>query len=348
MTDLLLEPLDDLDAPGTEWDELAAATANPFATREFLATWWRHLGRNGALAARAVRTAGGELVAVLPLYWWRSRPLRVLRLLGHGPGDQLGPLAAPDRREEALRGLYLAFRELRPHVFLGEQLPADERWRGLLAARELSREGSPVVRFGGRSWNELLRTWSSNFREQVRRKERRLGREHELRFRPGGDDGFDRDLDLLFALHRARWRGGSSFEAAEAFQRDFAGVARARGWLRLWFLELDGQAVAAWYGLRFGGADWYYQLGRDPAFDRESVGFVLLAHTIREAVADGMAEYRFGRGGESYKYRFATDDPGLETIGLGFSARGAAALAAASGARAIRKRAAARALARDR
>ena len=106
--------------------------------------------------------------------------------------------------------------------------------------------------------------------------------------------------------------------------------------------------MAAWYGLRFGGADWYYQLGRDPAFDRESVGFVLLAHTIREAVADGMGEYRFGRGGESYKYRFATDDPGLETIGLGFSAPGVAALAAASAARAIRKRAAARALARAR
>jgi CelD/BcsL family acetyltransferase involved in cellulose biosynthesis len=48
---------------------------------------------------------------------------------------------------------------------------------------------------------------------------------------------------------------------------------------------------------------------------------VLLAHSIREAAADGMREYRLLRGAESFKLRFAEADPGVETFAL---ARGAA------------------------
>ena len=53
---------------------------------------------------------------------------------------------------------------------------------------------------------------------------------------------------------------------------------------------------------------------------------MLLVHSIREAVADGMREYRFLRGGEEYKYRFADEDPGLETIALSRSSVGRAAV----------------------
>jgi hypothetical protein len=51
--------------------------------------------------------------------------------------------------------------------------------------------------------------------------------------------------------------------------------------------------------------------------------------SVREAVVDGMSEYRFLRGGEAYKDRFATRDPGVETITLAESGAGRAALAAA-------------------
>ena len=66
-----------------------------------------------------------------------------------------------------------------------------------------------------------------------------------------------------------------------------------------------------------------YQAGRDPAFGDQPVGFVLLAHAVRAALADGMREFRLLRGGAAYKERFATADPGIETYGLprGASAR---------------------------
>jgi hypothetical protein len=71
---------------------------------------------------------------------------------------------------------------------------------------------------------------------------------------------------------------------------------------------------------------------------------VIVAHTIRAAIADGMREYRYLRGGEGYKSRLATRDPGVQTLLAAGSAPGSAALAAVRARRAAG--AARRALAR--
>jgi CelD/BcsL family acetyltransferase involved in cellulose biosynthesis len=118
---------------------------------------------------------------------------------------------------------------------------------------------------------------------------------------------------------------------SEAFHREFAARAFERGWLRLWLLELEGRAVAAWYGFRFGDADWHYQSGRDPTWDRYSVGAVLLARTIRDSAESGVPRYLFLRGGEAYKRRFATGDSGLETLTLGEGSVGQTAQLGAAG-----------------
>ncbi len=153
-------------------------------------------------------------------------------------------------------------------------------------------------------------------------------RERDLCYRLSEDpDLLGSDLDTLFALHSARWPEGTAFREQEQFHREFAACALESGWLRLWFLELDARPVAAWYGFRFGGIEFHFQSGRDPGTG-ESVGSVLLAHTVREALKDGVTEYRFLRGGEAYKQRFATEDPGLETIGVAGSRLGRGALVA--------------------
>jgi CelD/BcsL family acetyltransferase involved in cellulose biosynthesis len=80
--------------------------------------------------------------------------------------------------------------------------------------------------------------------------------------------------------------------------------------------------------LRYANAEFDYQGGRDPDWKSASVGLVLVAHSIRRALEDGMREYRFLRGDEPYKYRFADHDPGLETFAMSHGPRGAAVAAA--------------------
>jgi CelD/BcsL family acetyltransferase involved in cellulose biosynthesis len=332
-----LERVADLDSLRDEWAGLAERTGSVFGTWEWQSLWWEHFGGGHELLLTEARGADGRLEAILPFYVWRARPLRIVRVLGHGPGDELGPIGERAATGEAL-GRWAAAGRF--DLLVCQQLPGPGSWlEHLPGGRVVARTGSPVLDFGGQSWDELLAGKSKNFREQVRRRERGLERTSELEYRlVSGRDGLDEALDTLFRLHRLRWGNSTTFARTEAFQRDFAAAAADRGWLRLWLLELDGAPAAAWLGFRFGGAECYYQAGRDPALEDRSVGFVLLAHTIRAAVAGGAREYRFLRGDEPYKYRFASDDPGLETIVLARGAAGRAALTAARLARWIRAR----------
>ena len=294
-----------------EWDALAAATGSAFATWSFHRTWWEHYGRGRRLELSAVRRPDGSLAAILPLYRWRERPLPVLRFVGDGVGDELGPICAPDDRPlaaEALRGAVSG------RLLVGERLPG-EGWDAAVGGSLVLREGSPLVHLGQGSWDEFLALRSANFRQQLRRRERALFRDHDARFRlTSSADALARDFSSLVDLHRRRWHDRTSFLRHEPFHRAFAARALEEGLLRLWLLEVGEKPVAAWLGFRVGGVESFYQAGRDPAWDHASVGLVLLAHSIRAALEDGQAEYRFLRGAEPYKYRFADEDPGLETI----------------------------------
>jgi CelD/BcsL family acetyltransferase involved in cellulose biosynthesis len=327
---LRVERAGSIDALHDEWAELAAAATNVFGTPEWTSCWCRHFLRGRALELLAFRSASGRLVAVLPLVSLCSRPLRIVRLAGYGPGEDLGPVCAPADRVRVARALPRALERVGAQLLLAEQVSREAGWSALSGVRVLRSDGSPVVRFGGESWDQFLRLRSRGLRKELRRQQSRLDRDHEARFRRGGTtpDALDRELDTLFALHAARRPEGSRFLRNAEFHREFAAIARDRGWLRLWFLEVDGRAVASSLGFRYAGVEFDYQGGRDPSWNGSSVGLVLLAHSIRCALEDGVREYRFLRGDEPYKYRFAEHDPGLETFAMARGPRGAVAAAA--------------------
>lgn len=329
-----LEAASDFDELRGDWAALAERSGNLFSTWEWATTWWRHYGDDRPLLLQTCHDSERGVVAILPLYLAFSGPVKVARLVGHGASDQLGPVCAPDEPgiATALAG---SGRELGWGVLLLDRLPAGHELAAAGGGRSIGHESSPTIDIDGLDWDGYLAQRSSNFRSQVRRKERKLIRDHGLSYRLSDDPArLGADLDVLFDLHRARWRqdGSGALEGVrEAFHRDFAAVALERGWLRLWLAEIAGTSVAAWYGFRFAGADWYYQFGRDPAWDQSSVGLVLLAHTVRDAIEAGQHEYKLLRGGEGYKDRFATGDVGVDTIAFGRGVRGRGAVAAVRG-----------------
>lgn len=280
------------------------------------------------------RHLDGRPAAIIPLYASARGPLKILRFMGHGPGDWLGPIHAPDDAAVAFSAMQGALADAtRWDLLLAEHVRPDEQWKSTFDGTVLKREAFPILCFRERTWDELLADRSANFRQQVRRRERQLERSYKLQFRLCTDPTqLDADMGLLFKLHEARWAGTYSrafTEHRQAFHLEFARHALERGWLRLWVMELDSVAVAVWYGFRYAGVEWYYQAGRDPARDSASVGFVLLCHTIRAALQDGASAYWFLRGSETYKGRFAEEDPGVETVAAVRTLRGRAAVAAA-------------------
>lgn len=329
---------------------LAERSGDVFATWEWASVWWRHYGVGREQAAIPCTDSDGTIAAILPLCVDRRGPVGVLRWIGFGPGDRLGPICAPEHTHAAAIALRRALTR-RPRwqpILLAERLPNELDW-GPLGGVELQRESSPVVDAAGLDWDGFLAGRSSNFRSQLGRKERKLLREHDLGYRLCDDPARVRDdMRTMIALHALRWaeEGSSAFSPpADEFHLEFAERALERGWLRLWLAEIDDRAVAAWYGFRYGGCEWFYQSGRDPEWDRLSIGLVLMAHTLREALGDGVDRYHLLRGDEAYKARFATDDPGVRTVALGRGAvgrvlvtAGRAALESAPGLRRIATR----------
>ena len=160
-----------------EWNNLAERGSAIFATALWNRLWWKHFGGDRELllhAAYARVTAPSRLV--LPLYAWRHRTPRVVRFLGHGPGDELGPVYAGRHHELAAPALRALLGALDWDVFLGEQLPGDEGWRELVGGRAWRREASPTLAASAASWEEYLGGRSANFRQQLRRREAALAR----------------------------------------------------------------------------------------------------------------------------------------------------------------------------
>jgi CelD/BcsL family acetyltransferase involved in cellulose biosynthesis len=327
-----VELIDHLDPLREDWTRLAATSDNVFATWEWNELWWRHYGRGRKLRVAVSRR--DDVDAIVPLFVWSERPLRILRLVGHGHGDRLGPICGQHDVKTAEQALRWALEADRHDVFVGDWVAGDRDWARTLGGRVVRRTGYPIVRFANGSWEEFLASQSQRFRKKLRNSRNRLEREHEVVYRQADFASLDRDLDTAFRLHRARFRTHSCFFCGdhERFQREFAALALERGWLRLLLLELDGMPVCFEYGFSFQNAYFAYQGGWDPARARHSVGFLAEIEAIRRALDEGLAEYRFLGGEEGYKYRFPIEDPRLETVAVPASSRGRVAAAALAGA----------------
>lgn len=342
-----LEPITDLASARPLWERLATASGNIFATWEWADTWWGHFGGEGELSLHACRREGeADPFAILPLHRTRFGPLPLLRFVGHGVGDVLGPVCAPADAPDANAALLasLSSGSLPAKLLVAERMlsgPGADALGGPI----LARERNPSLDVEGRTWDEYLRSTSKNMREKVRRSTKKVERDHELTYELcESAERVEPMMGTLFDLHARRWGGeaGAFGSAANVpFHLDFAARAQRHGWLRLWVMRIDGEAVAAWYGFRFGDVEAYYQSGRDPSWDRSSVGFLMLVHSIKAAFDDGLDSYGFLRGDESYKDRFATTVRTIETraVGRGPTGRGAVAAGAlAASVPATRKR----------
>jgi CelD/BcsL family acetyltransferase involved in cellulose biosynthesis len=310
------------------WRELAELRGNAFVTPEWFLAWEQQFG-SGRREVIVARDDQGTLRGVLPFAPGDGQSSRRLRFAGAPAADHLHPAAAADDEAAvaAAAGALLAEQPGWKVVVL------DNADIGAPWTRELASAAGPRVKArayrdavlprldlsGVGGWDEFLAGRSRNFRSQLGRFERRLDRDHELVFRMAeSQDQLGSDLETFFRLHDARWqpRGGSSSEGEplRAFHADFASGALARGWLRLWFLELDGEPAAAWYGWRVGDRYAFYLSGFEPRFADLRVGLVLLAHTLRSAIAEGASEYDMLLGNEPYKARFANSERTVQSV----------------------------------
>ena len=312
-----IERVANLEDVRDDWIRLAEAAGHPFGTWEWVTAWWRWFAKGRQLYTFACRDVRGEVIAILPFYLARTRPVRVARFLGYG--DLHSPLCAAEHRPAAAAALLQCVRGGSggcPIVF-AERLPGAQGWGELLGGTKIKSHPDPRLNLGGVTWEEFLASRSRSFRSGVRQREKALTNGFVLAYRLADDpERLDADLDILYRLHAERWGDATTGVFAGdrgRMHRELAHEALERGWLRLWFLELDGEPAAAYYGWRYANAEWFIQGGRDPRFVKEGVGAALLAHVVRDACNDGVPVFRFLAGDEAYKSRWTNADDPAET-----------------------------------
>jgi CelD/BcsL family acetyltransferase involved in cellulose biosynthesis len=83
-----------------------------------------------------------------------------------------------------------------------------------------------------------------------------------------------------------------------------AAWAAERGMLRLFFLRLDGRAVAVDYTIDDQGVRYMLKGGFDENYARQSPGTLLLEAGLKEAFEAGIQRVELGGGDDPYKLRW--------------------------------------------
>jgi CelD/BcsL family acetyltransferase involved in cellulose biosynthesis len=321
------------------WSELAAITADwerllqenvalgLFSTPEWLESWWHAYGTDKELVALVFTDRDRQIVGMILMYRQLLRSLfgfrvSLLRLVGDGStdSDDLDFIVRPGCEQAVVRAFLNWARDRRCDVcYLNCLSPRSIAAR--LLARELENHAWPHVTHQRPcavvslpdSWQLYLKQLSSKERGKIGNRTRKLQMRHRLRFcRCEGLEDLPKCLETLFDLHQEHWEtrdrpGSFNLPERRQFYREMTSLLLARDRLELWFLELDGQTVAAQIALRYANTAYSLQEGFDPAYTRDSVGYVLRGHVLRKCIEAGVEKYDFLAGDEDSKRRWGAE-----------------------------------------
>jgi CelD/BcsL family acetyltransferase involved in cellulose biosynthesis len=323
----VLSSWDEVELLRTEWNAILERNRKLtiFSSPEWLSAWWGAFGSGKQLYSLAFRDSQDALVGLVPLYFQQIRlgflpSLWELRLVGDGSkdSDNLDFVVAPGYERSVAHSLVrhlatnrrwnvcqlncMATDSLATNIFLQEIIAA--RWKFESSTIPWSAVELPET------WEAYLKQLSPKERGKVGNRFRRLQSRFQTKFYKCSTlSELPVCLENLFRLHQKRWesRGEPGSFASPERRRFYADMAQqflSRGWLELWLLELNGVAVAAQYGFRYGQTVYSLQEGFDPDHASDSVGYVLRSYALREFIESEVRRYEFLAGENESKLRW--------------------------------------------
>lgn len=261
-----------------------------------------------------------NVIAILPCYLQNHMARgRVLRMLGDGEicSDYLDVLCRPEDSDVACEAVARFLWEHSEHWELIDfsAVPATSLGLHRLAQELVDRDCHLSLRENENCWSvELPPDWeaflalqSKSHRKQLRRLEKRVLGESQTVWHPVATlDELKAAWPILIDLHQRRRNslkepGCFASPRWAAFHEEVSEQLLAEGKLRVSWLELSGQPVAAEYHFAGQQTTWAYQGGVDPDRIAEEPGRLSTILTIKQAIEAGHQHFDFLRGDEPYK-----------------------------------------------
>lgn len=314
-----------------QWRELLSSDPNRhvFATPEWNRVWWEEFKHGKDLFLLIMRRAG-EVVAIVPLYRKLEGDRKILRFVGGiDLTDYLGPICSLEDRDEVADALcgWLVETDVLWDELDAHNMPVPLGFAEFLVDRadrrgldfKLDQEETAALLPLSKDWDGYLAGLDSKQRHELRRKRRRLARDHpDARTRRATEETLEIDLKTFVEMHRGAEGHKGHFmrpEVATFFER----VARAfmpLGWLRLDFLEVGERAIASTFGFVLDNKFYLYNSAYEAELARLSPGFVLVSELVKESIEAGYEIFDFLRGPERYKYQLGAQAVPLNNVRL--------------------------------
>ena len=312
-----------------EWRSLLEQDPNRqlFAYPEWNRAWWEEF-KTGKDLFLMTMSRGEQTIAVLPLYRRIDAGRKILRFIGGiDLTDYLGPICALEDRGDVAEALvgWLASTDVEWDELDAHNMPVPLGFAEYLAERadargfafRIEQEETAAVLPLPTDWEEYLAGLDKKERHELRRKRRRLEREHpDARVRTATPETLDKDFQTFVDMHRGAEGHKGHFMRPEiaTFFRRVADATMPQGWLRLDLLEIGDRAVASTFGFEIERKFYLYNSAYEPDAARLSPGHVLVSELVKRSIDHGLELFDFLRGPERYKYQLGAQAVPLNNV----------------------------------
>lgn len=288
-----------------------------FLTPEWQETWWSIYGEEGSLNLIDVKNDEKSLgIAPLAL---KNQTLRFI-----GDTDLFDYHDFITNEKEFYPHLLTSIEKLDWNTFELASVPAWSPTFNLLP-EAASRYGYnvsiefedvvPGIRLPS-SWDEYLYMLNKKDRHELRRKFRRIESSGALNVRMSNPSTLAADLNVFIAMMIGSREDKKDFlvPQREDFIQAIAFKMQESNYLRLFVLELGDIPVAALMCFDYQNTRLVYNSGYEQAFSHLSVGLILKALCIKDAIESNLDYFDLLRGPEAYKYHLGATDLSVHKI----------------------------------
>jgi CelD/BcsL family acetyltransferase involved in cellulose biosynthesis len=309
-----------------QWNDTVdrAGHTHPFLRHEWLRTWWDAFGEGRTLNVLVVR-AGNRILALAPLMLETARihgiGVKRIQFL-HNDHTPKADVIVAERADEAYDALWTTLNgsQSKWDVLQLSQLPGDSPTHEHIYRRAAASsfpttlwqsDVSPYLELQN-DFNAYLKGRNPKLRQNLRNRLNRLSQLGEPALEVIADPAAIRDArEHAFRLEASGWKreAGTAIHSdpqVERFYTLLADRAATDGWLRLLFLTVNGQRIAASYASRYQDRLSFFKTGYDPEFAKYAPFKLLTYFAIKEGFANGLKEVDFLGDAEPWKLEWTT------------------------------------------
>ena len=304
-------------------DILPKSTLNTlFTTPRWQKAWWDEFGNGSEMMLLSFETGDG-VQGIAPLVL-RDRVISFMGsqdlfdysdfVISQGSEAYFFPCLLDHLADEQWDALELV--SIHQDSSTLKYLPGLAKERGFSV--DVREEGvSPVLNLPA-SWEDYVQALPKKARHELKRKFRRVdsAEGHFESYLASDPDKLENDLQDFFTLMRFAREPKHRFltNSREQFFRTVSRAMSEIGVLKLFFMGYNSERVAGVMCFDDGPTRFMYNSGFHPDYSYYSVGLILKALCIKDAIESGKARFDFLRGDERYKYDLGGENRTLYQI----------------------------------